>query len=244
MTYYPDLSVYEYGRFGENIFNIGWLDKTYNFPTGKTNELFIERLFEFCEQKVEEYRGYHLCNLCNDENPEIFVARYKQKSISLGNSEIRVFAQAGKVYAAPNLIYHYVVDHDYYPPEEFIQSVMAGPFPGSEEYELLANNFDWDRHWAMSLEESVGFINQLVELARETLTDQSGNKMSFEERQFYVNCASKIDANKMAIKRDNNETEIAVMKIIFSVTENTKIHWSLLTKEMLREIVSNTVNAN
>ncbi len=35
---------------------------------------------------------------------------------------------------APTLIYHYVVDHQYCPPEEFIEAVLTGPVPGSPQH--------------------------------------------------------------------------------------------------------------
>jgi len=57
--------------------------------------------------------------------------------LKLGSAEIRVVGQDGTVYAAPDLIYHYVVVHDYRPPEEFIQAVMETPLPGTQEHEIL-----------------------------------------------------------------------------------------------------------
>jgi len=45
------------------------------------------------------------------------------------------------LYAAPALIYHYVVEHDYKPPQEFIDAVMTVPQPGSEEYNALLDNY-------------------------------------------------------------------------------------------------------
>jgi len=47
------------------------------------------------------------------------------------------------VYAAPDLIYHYVVEHHYCPPDEFIQAVLEGPLPGSLEYEALKKEKGW-----------------------------------------------------------------------------------------------------
>jgi hypothetical protein len=49
-----------------------------------------------------------------------------------GGNEIRVLA-GEKVFAAPVLIFHYVISHRYRPPEEFIQAVMRSPRPGSPE---------------------------------------------------------------------------------------------------------------
>lgn len=43
----------------------------------------------------------------------------------LGQAEIRV-AGGDLIYAAPTLIYHYVEAHDYRPPVEFIERVLAG----------------------------------------------------------------------------------------------------------------------
>ena len=43
----------------------------------------------------------------------------------LGSAEIRVQGKEGKVYAAPTLIYHYVAAHDYDPPQEFVEALLA-----------------------------------------------------------------------------------------------------------------------
>ena len=41
-----------------------------------------------------------------------------------GSAEIRVRG-ANRVYAAPELVYHYVVAHQYKPPREFIEAVLV-----------------------------------------------------------------------------------------------------------------------
>ena len=43
----------------------------------------------------------------------------------LGSAEIRVFGQNGKIYAAPNLIYHYMKDCGYLPPQEFLDELES-----------------------------------------------------------------------------------------------------------------------
>ena len=58
---------------------------------------------------------------------------------------MRVFGPAGATYAAPNLIYHYVVDHQYLPPDAFVRAVLDGPLPGSPEYLERADAFEWGR---------------------------------------------------------------------------------------------------
>jgi hypothetical protein len=42
--------------------------------------------------------------------------------IRLGNGEIRVPGANGLVYAAPTLICHYIDEHEYGPPEDFLHA--------------------------------------------------------------------------------------------------------------------------
>jgi hypothetical protein len=44
------------------------------------------------------------------------------------------------VFAAPNLIYHYVSEHEYQPPPEFLRALEEGPKPRTEQYSRLLDN--------------------------------------------------------------------------------------------------------
>ena len=54
--------------------------------------------------------------------------------LELGRAEIRVFGDRGKIYASPNMLFHYVTAHHYKPPDEFIQALKHGPCPPDKEY--------------------------------------------------------------------------------------------------------------
>ena len=56
------------------------------------------------------------------------------EKIELGYAQIVVFAPGGRIYIAPNMIYHYVTVHHYKPPDEFIQALRDGPCPPEPEY--------------------------------------------------------------------------------------------------------------
>ena len=56
------------------------------------------------------------------------------EQVELGYAEIRVLGERGKMYAAPNMLYHYVTVHHYKPPDEFVQALKKGPCPPNEEY--------------------------------------------------------------------------------------------------------------
>lgn len=70
----------------------------------------------------------------------------------LGSGEIRVFNSAGDVFAAPNLIYHYILQHHYRPPDEFLRAVEHGPRPRSDEYRALLKHLsvDWRENFPMT----------------------------------------------------------------------------------------------
>lgn len=70
-----------------------------------------------------QHRGYHICNLCTDVSRSQYVTEHHSKRLFLGSAEIRVVGEQGITYAAPTLIFHYVRDHAYRPPEEFLRAL-------------------------------------------------------------------------------------------------------------------------
>ncbi len=142
--YLLDLSPYpnkkEYSSLG--TLSIGWLDRSYAYPQGEVEEKFRRRLLAFCLHPVILTRGFHRCNLCTP--PTRISVHVDNREIYLGSAEIRVFYR-DKVYAAPDLIYHYIVLHRYLPPEEFIEAVLAGPLPHTRQYEEFKRRkkIDW-----------------------------------------------------------------------------------------------------
>jgi hypothetical protein len=48
---------------------------------------------------------------------------YRGKNMLLGSAEIRVPGKALRTYSAPNLIYHYMKDCGYLPPQEFLDAL-------------------------------------------------------------------------------------------------------------------------
>jgi hypothetical protein len=136
MTYYPDLSPYSHHEGEANTYNIGWLDGLHDFPTGDVPLLFIDRLEVYLEHLVHMlYLGGQDCEICDE---------------AIYTGEIRVFGASGQIYAAPSMIIHYVCDHHYCPPDEFIQAVLSNPLPSTTAYKEAARNCSWyqfARYW-------------------------------------------------------------------------------------------------
>ena len=126
MAHIPDLSDYnylaEFARPGTRA--VGWLDWEHSFQTALPDEGVPGTLWEYCNTSVAQTRGFHPCPFCKIKvGTEV---KRDGKSLLLGTSEIRVFSNEGQVYAAPTLICHYVAEHHYRPPLEFVTALLTG----------------------------------------------------------------------------------------------------------------------
>jgi hypothetical protein len=152
MTEFTDLSEYvysqRYARLGTK--NIGWLGPRSIFSTLAPSEWLLSTIWAFCRTSVAEYRGLHECDFC--ANCDTNFTKRNSENLMLGYSEIRVFSKSGFIYAAPTLIYHYVKDHNYSPPAEFIEALHNGPQPDSQEYfdHLAGLELEWNRTYSPS----------------------------------------------------------------------------------------------
>jgi hypothetical protein len=132
MTYFPDLANCTYGSDDEQrpkqMLSIGWLEPPHPIPTGTVPDEFVTRLGELCAQPVAVTRGYHDCPFppCRDTDQTATITDINGRPIFLGNAEIWVSSSDHTWYAAPTMIYHYVTEHRYRPPDEFIDAVLAG----------------------------------------------------------------------------------------------------------------------
>jgi hypothetical protein len=112
------------------VLNVGWLDPRYPFAKQQPTTVFLENLEKFYYRVVDQTRGIHICPFCPESKSKAkwpapsTRATILNREIVLGSAEIRVSAP-GVTYACPNLIYHYIKDHDYRPPDEFIDAVMS-----------------------------------------------------------------------------------------------------------------------
>lgn len=124
--YYPDFTPYrDIEKKAPNVLNIGWLETPHPFPRKKASEELLDALFEKCLHTVNQTRGFHDCHFCDLPATSGVEVLRNGKSIWLGSAEIRVKAKDGRIYAAPNLIYHYVLEHDYDPPREFVEALFS-----------------------------------------------------------------------------------------------------------------------
>jgi len=106
---------------------VGWLEDA-PIPTGETPAGLVEMLLKVADSRhAAQMRGYHWCTYCADTDDPYVIPNGKGKLLHLGSAEIWVPGKGNIVYCAPNLIIHYIRDHSYKPPQEFIDAVMSVP---------------------------------------------------------------------------------------------------------------------
>jgi hypothetical protein len=127
MAHYADLTSYEYSPGGERMLNIGWLAMGQPFRRGPVPLAFAHELGILARDPVDLTRGHHVCEFCKPPSDLIESSpKYEQvwEMFHSGNGEIHVRGASGTVYCAPSLILHYVAEHQYQPPQEFVEAVI------------------------------------------------------------------------------------------------------------------------
>lgn len=123
MTYFADLTPYTYAKSGMNevALNVGWIDNEHPFETGKLDTELLSTLFTLCLNPVRRTRGWHQCQFCKAPQGG-HVVEWHGKQAVLGSAEIRVQGH-GAIFASPDLIFHYVLEHQYLPPRPFVDAL-------------------------------------------------------------------------------------------------------------------------
>ena len=133
MTYFADLTPYsylerhdEYGHKAadEPPLNVGWLDAAHPFPTGAPPDGLLPALTKLAKLRVRQTRGYHYCEICVRDMGEDAMDAIRQGMIARESAEFQVQGD-GVVYAAPQLLLHYVAAHEYLPPAEFCAATLG-----------------------------------------------------------------------------------------------------------------------
>jgi hypothetical protein len=132
--YFADLSPYIFlkQRPLAGVLNVGWLASGHPIPTGDVPPGFVDNLLTcIVAFRANQMRGFHFCEFCpstSSLSPPMLSMRLKsKKKIFLGSAEVWLPAPEGKVFAAPDLVAHYVAAHQYCPPADFIAAVEAAP---------------------------------------------------------------------------------------------------------------------
>lgn len=200
MSYYADLTPYNYFAYTEKELNVGWLSKDHEFNKGDVPSGFIEKLKVYGEReyRIHQTKGFHGCDFCADKHH--------------GSNEIRIVGSDGIVYACPKLIIHYIEIHNYLPPQEFIDAVMNGPEPGSDGYKnvikLLPTFWQQRRPDPNSFSNEEDMMKSMIEKMSQEIDSKIIKKLISENPEFgkFVEAYNKIMPSIYLIDKMKNKS--------------------------------------
>jgi hypothetical protein len=123
-------------RCPDGKYPVGWLGSS--VPTsGPTPDECVERLFDAYAGGLripDGSLGWHNCEICTT-GAEWYpggqigpVIRWRGQELRLYGHGHHLVQHEGRVYVCPALILHYILDHGYRPPDEFVRAVTQGRF--------------------------------------------------------------------------------------------------------------------
>jgi hypothetical protein len=150
-VFYPDGSSYQHFLSVpvDCVKTVGWLGSGSEFNRGAVPKEFLDKLLLIiCTRKktfdahANVLRGIEPCGLCN-VLIECKCAVGSNPSTMLGMSELWIPTDCGQLLVSPSLIFHYIAEHQYRPPSEFIDAVNAvdvsTEFCAQSEFERLTS---------------------------------------------------------------------------------------------------------
>lgn len=136
MSFYPDMGYASPVATGQHVRAIGWLHPNHAYTQGEVSVEFLTRLNEFIARGTTfdslcfpGFGGFHTCEFC-------------EKVHGIRNFGV---PSSNLLFIFPEMIIHYVQQHGYRPPAEFVDAILATPLPDTEEYKLLTEPF-WHLH--------------------------------------------------------------------------------------------------
>lgn len=119
---------------GLQLVAVGWIEEA-GFPTGDVPDEFIEKLIAAYPSKIipDGTRGWHTCTLCHVLMPK---PEWKEQVVEVAGHGHYLVRHENLVYMAPALLLHYILDHGYQPPQEFIDAVINGQFLTTDDLEV------------------------------------------------------------------------------------------------------------
>lgn len=125
MAYFEDMTPYSeaHGKVEPRAFHVGFLDGEHPYRQGAVEAALVDKMLHLVQQYFHATRGYYCCRYCDPGDGGGFPVELDGKELRLGSAEIMVPSNDDIIYRAPNLIVHYVRDHRYKPPDEFLTAL-------------------------------------------------------------------------------------------------------------------------
>jgi hypothetical protein len=150
--FYPDLGTKCQVGSHPNLRAVGWLSADQSYSTGKVSEDALRKMADHVYSAWQPVlaAGSHECELCLERQKALdsLRVRLEHRTLILRESPKGSYRQSRNVwipsetvvYVAPGMIVHYIAEHGYCPPEEFVNAVQDCPAQGSEAFFVRMEN--------------------------------------------------------------------------------------------------------
>jgi hypothetical protein len=137
MSFFPDMGCESLVAAGDHVRAIGWLHPDHSYTRGEIPAELLARLKEFAARSGDSAAalyfgasgGFHTCEFCG-------------RAHGIGNFGV---PSGDLLFVAPEMVVHYIEQHGYSPPPEFVAAVLRSPLPDTDEYRLITEPF-WQMH--------------------------------------------------------------------------------------------------
>jgi hypothetical protein len=128
--------------FNDRTVAVGWLHPKHEYPRGIASPDFVARLAQFTRNWGKSIKalgwgaagGFHECQFCAKP------LKFRRVGNELASGTFGVPA-GERIFYCPEMILHYITEHGYLPPVEFVVALMSCPVPGTAEYISAAQSF-------------------------------------------------------------------------------------------------------
>jgi hypothetical protein len=139
MSFFPDMGRQSQVASGDHVRAIGWLHPDHSYPRGEVPAEFLARLKEFTARSDGSAEALYFPAAAGWHTREFCGKAQGGKNFGVPSGDL--------LFVAPEMVVHYIEEHDYGPPAEFVEAVLRSPLPDTEEYQLITEPF-WHRHRA------------------------------------------------------------------------------------------------
>ena len=163
MAWYADLEHLDYfdGSFDVDttmLRAVGWLAHGHEFKQGGVDLAAVDKLRTLLVSpwQPDRFRGGHRCDICLASG---------QVRLPAGSNNLFVPAEES-VYVAPELLLHYIEEHRYKPPDEFVRAMLNCPPTASAAYLQRLRELGFWRPHAISFGDTVRVCSVPATLVR------------------------------------------------------------------------------
>jgi len=152
VTYFADLAPFTYlGPTKGPALAVGWLEADHGYERGEVVLGVVEaleRLFVHAWEPICA-GGWHDCSLCPRKPTDGPITREIAGRRELLGVKNLLLPAGDVIYATPSLVIHYIEDHGYKPPDEFIKALLELD-PAADEYEAECRRLFGESGWGVS----------------------------------------------------------------------------------------------